>query len=350
MSRSARPAFVIALLLGCGGWLALSHKRPAAAPAKAVSAATAPVAPETTPADEAPPVKRSRFGEASVYVDGVLTGVLRQPELPPAYKGKVLDLADGYKTTRYPFSTYAAALGISPKRIRGLHLYGGSRYVVIDRAELARMGDRLTFSFVQGDRGKPRVHWPGMKLNVNTTIDMLSAVAFYVDKEPPRLAENGDLVMPTGEVVAAGKLPYAPAEQGNGTRVYVDGKLTSVVKRKRLTPDLETSTGKDGVPHYSLAAYAKSLGVEGATAMDLVAGDDMIARADSAASYSFSVPPRNQGHAVIDLPQAGAPRAAKVTSIQFFVKMKPPVREVVDVDDVPSAQPGQQGQKTASND
>jgi hypothetical protein len=40
---------------------------------------------------------------------------------------------------------------------------------------------------------------------------------------------------------------------------------------------------------------------------------------------------------------------AKVTSIQFFVKMKPPVREIVALDDAPSAQPELPGQKTASN-
>lgn len=346
MSHSARSAIALSLLMGCGVWLACASKK---------ESAKAPVAPQAAPAAQPAAQgevqeKRPRFGEASVYVDGALRGVLRQPELPPTYSGKVLDLADGYKTTRYPFSTYARALGLDPKRVRALHLYGGSRVVVVPRSELDRYGERLTFSFVQGDRGKPRVHWPGMKLYVNSTIDMLSNVAFYVDKEPPVLDDNGELVMPDGKLVGVGKVPYAPEEQGNGTRVYVDGKLVGVVKRKRLTPDLEVSPGKDGVAHYSLAKFAKTLGVDGVKSMELVSGDDVIARAAGPDAYSFSVPPRNQGHAVVDLPTAGGPRAAKVSSIQFFVKVTAPARELVDVDEAPAAQPGQQGQRTASND
>ncbi len=295
--------------------------------------------------------RRRRFGEVSVYVDGRIVGVLRHSELPPRVHGRVLNFA-GYDTTRYPFSEYAAALGVDAARVRGLHLYGGSRASVVDGAEFRRIARKLTFSFVQGDRGKPRIHWPAEHVKVNTTIDMLSAVHFYVDKTPPHPGQDG-LVMPDGKPVGD-DVPYAPAEQGSGTRVYVDGKLSAIVKRKKLTNDLAVPAEGDGPTQFSLLAYATSVGVDAqhAKTVDFVAGDDVVARVPVAAAQglSFHVPARNQGHILIGLPSAssaseatGAPAAhvAKVSSVHFFVKATPPDRDVVAIDQAPEAIPAE---------
>lgn len=289
--------------------------------------------------------KRPRLGEAAVYIDGKSVGVLRKQELPSKLTGKLVPIGEGYETLRYGFMDYAKAIGIDTTKLRAAHLYGGSRVALVDRAELSRLGADIQLSFTMGDRGKPRVHFPPKKLNINTTIDMLSGIAFYVDKEPPTLKDN-ELVMPDGSS-AAGKVPYAPEEQGNGTRVYVDGALVGTVKRKKLTNDLAVPGDENnaGPTRFSLVAYAGKLGVDTkrAKAIDLVAGDDVVAHlaADTVKGVTFSVPSRNRGQALVDVPSAarGGSQPARISAIQIFVKTNPPVRDVVSLDDAPEATP-----------
>jgi hypothetical protein len=322
-----------------------------------------PVARTATPAPIAPPEasapsagaageeaadkeKRPRLGEAAVYVDGKPVGVLRKQELPPTLAARIVDLGEGYKVSRYSLTAYITALGVDAKKLKAAHLYGGSRVVVVDRAELTRIGAEISFSFVQGDRGKPRIHWPPKKLNVNTTIDMLSGMAFYLDKEPPTL-KDGELVMPDG-TSATGKVPYAPEEQGNGTRVYVDGTLLGTVKRKKLTNDVAVpgSENASGPTKFSLLAYAGKLGVDAkrAKAIDLIAGDDVVAHLepDSAKGVTFHVPSRNRGQALVDVPDGktdAGTQAARISAVQIFVKTNPPSRALVKLDDAPEATP-----------
>lgn len=307
---------------------------------------TAPAVPADDPAPDRE--KRPRFGESVVYVDGKPVGVVRASELPTSLQPRVIKLAGGYETKRWGFLDYARAVGIDPKRIKAMHLYGGSRAVVVDRAELTRIGEGITFSFVQGERGKARVHWPPVKLNTNSTIDMLSNVAFYVEKEPPVL-RNGELVMPDGSPVE-GKVPYAPEEQGNGTRIYVDGKLVGTVKRKNLTSEMlatgtakaKSGSSKDAAEaRYSLLAYAARLRPEAkrATSIDLVAGDDVIARLspEAARALTFDVPRRNRGQAVADVPSGTGTTRARISAVQIYVSSTPPERSIVAIDEAPEA-------------
>ncbi|MBX3222143.1 MAG: hypothetical protein KF795_16620 [Labilithrix sp.] len=344
-----------AMVLGC----AQKRTPPVAQSASPPTAAPAATLPPLATDDPAPDKeKRPRFGESVVYLDGKPVGVIRASELPLALKPRVVNLGGGYTTLRYGFVDYVRALGVDAKRIKALHLYGGSRVVVVDKAEVARIGDGIVFSFVQGDRGKPRVHWPPVKLNVNSTIDMVSNVAVYVEKEPPVLDAQGELVMPNGSAVL-GKVPYAPEEQGNGTRVYVDGALVGTVKRKKLTDDMriadkagaaaktEATGGED---RFSLLSYASKLRPDAkqAKSIDLVAGDDVVGRvsSDQARALSFHVPPRNRGQAVVDMPSAREPSAppakggaqqARISAVQIYVTTAPPSRPVVDIDEAPEA-------------
>jgi hypothetical protein len=346
--RNVLPSAIVAITFAVMlGGCAQKKAQPAARTA-APTQATPPVpVPSAVTAEEesADRVKRPRFGDASVYIDGRTAGVLRAPELPSSLKAHVIDLGEGYKATRYSFAEYATSLGVDPKRVKGLHLYGGSRAVVVDEAEFRRVGAKIMFSFVQGDRGKPRVHWPAEKIRVNTTIDMLSAVAFYVDKIPPHLAGDdgrAELVMPDGSAIE-GKVPYAPAEQGHGTRVYIDGALVGVVKRKKLTDDIIVKGAESEPAKFSLTGYAGKLGkgADQAKAIHLVAGDDVIANLapDSAKSATFYVPARNQGQILVDVPVGETKRAAKVSAVQIFVKTAPPSRTITSLDDAPAAQP-----------
>lgn len=317
--------------------------------AKAAPVAPAPPAAEPVAQAAADTEKRPRLGDAAVYVDGQSRGVLRRLELPDTLKAHLVMRPGGEQATRFYFAEYAKALGIDPSKVRALHLYGGSRVSIVDQAEFQRIGGEIAFAFSQDDRGKPRVRWPSKKLNVNTAIDMLSAVAFYVDKEPPHLLiEEGTLAMPDGTPVE-GKVPYAPNEQGNGTRVYVDGALVGTVKRKKLTDELlaPVPAGKESDPaSFSLVAYAGKLGIDAkrAKAVDIISGDDLVARLDSkgAGKVTFRVPSRNRGQANVEVPAAepeGKALVARVSAVQFFVKSAPPARKVVSIDEASDATP-----------
>lgn len=333
VSRTAISLFALGVLIaGC------AQKRATPAARSAATTAEPPRSVPTNPATEQPREKTPKHGEVSVFVDGKQVGVLRPLELPPGIKSRKVDLGEGYTATRWAFTDYAKAIGIEPSRIKALHLYGGSRVVAVDAQELAREGDGLRFGFLQGDRGKPRVVFPAMKLGVRTTIDLLSRVAFYVEKEPPKVVEGGELVMPDGKP-AGERGPYVETDSGSGTRVYVDGQLVGAVKRKKLTNDIVVSKEDESVTRFSLSGYESKLGVDGAKAkaVDLVAGDDVIARMtpDQVKSTTFSVPRKNQGKILIDV--AGG--TAKVSAVQIYVKQRPPERVVAKIDDVPEATP-----------
>jgi hypothetical protein len=342
VSRAAIPLFALGVIVaGCAQKRATPAARSAPTPPPAVPASNAAAQAEARSATEAAPQeKKPKHGEVSVFVDGKEVGVLRPLELPAGIKTRTVDLGSGYTATRWAFTDYAAALGIPAKKIKALHLYGGSRIVVVDAKELAREGDGLRFGFLQGDRGKPRVVFPPMKLGVKTTIDLLSRVAFYVDKEPPHLDEHGDLVMPDGKP-AGERGPYVETDSGKGTRVYVDGKLVGAVKRKKLSNDLVVSKQDEKVTRFSLAGYEGTLGVDAskAKAVDLLAGDDVVARMApaEAKSATFSVPRHNQGKILVDV--GGSP--AKLSAVQIYVKTAPPSREITKLEDAVEASPSQ---------
>ncbi len=303
--------------------------------------ADANIASSTT---EQVPEKKPRFAsDAPVYVDGKSVGVIRFVELPPSVKAKVIKLPGGYSQTNFTFNDYFKAIGVDVAKIQALHLYGGKRTVVVDAAELHRLGDKLQFSFIRGDRGKVRMEWPAQKLNVNTTIDMLTRVAIYVDKQPPHLDTDGDLAMPDGTKVAEDKMPYVDTEAGNGTRVYIDGSYVATVKRRKLGDDLRVPAADAQDVRFSLAGYTRTLGIEGRTpettpkAIDFISGDDVVGRVEgaSAKQLSFSLPRHNQGRISVDLPSAKAETShVRVSSVQIFLKTDPPARTLVDPESV----------------
>jgi len=348
---------MLALVVGAGVIGACAQSKRTTARSAAPTVVTAPKPPATVlPTQEEQDQadkqqqqgKNPRFGEAAVYADGKAIGVIRITELPPTLKKHVIDLGEGYTRNKYTFLEYARAVGIDTKRLKAMHLYGGQRVVVVDHAELERIGEKITFSFTQGDRGKPRVHWPAMKLNVNTTIEMVSNVIFYLDKAPPVL-KDGELVYPDGKPIEDGKVPYAPEEQGSGTRIYVDGSLVGVVKRKKLDSSV---AAKDSTDKFSLIAYAARLDpkAKDAKTIDLIAGDDVIGRVEKDAT--FVVPAKNRGQAVVDVPAANgeSEQTARISAVQIFVRSAPPARTVTKISDAPEARLASGDHKGRSGD
>jgi len=169
-------------------------------------------------------------------------------------------------------------------------------------------------------------------LNAATTVDMISAVTVYLEKEPPIYNKGGYLTDADGKEIEG--IPYAAREMSKGTRVYVDGKLTATVKRKELPNGLLVDTDTEN-PHYSFAGYLSSIGVDSkkAKAIDFIRGDEVILREDEkegADAVAFSMPRHSHGRMGVP---AGAAKAAKVSAIQVFVKNAPPARTIVQAKD-----------------
>lgn len=324
------------------GVAACGQKRTSSsAAAKPVQAPTTSTETGSSSSTSEQPEKKPRFSQdAPVYVDGKPVGVIRFVELPTAVKPRTVKLAGGFSQTNFTFNDYFKAVGVDLAKVKSVQLYGGKRVAVIDASEFHRLGDKLQFSFLRGDRGKVRMEWPSEKLNVNTTIDLLTRVAVYVDKEPPHTDKNNDLVMPDGTKVAEDKMPYVDSEAGNGTRVYVDGAYVATVKRRKLGEELRVPAMDETDARFSLAGYTRSLGVDGthAKAIDFVSSDDVVGRVDGAGAkqLSFSMPRHNQGRISVDLPTDAptgiGPETAhvRVSAVQIFLETEPPARTLVD--------------------
>jgi hypothetical protein len=298
------------------------------------SAAVAPL-----PAPQPEITKKPRLGEVGVYVDGKVVGVMRITELPPALQPRQVDIGAGQKAPRYTIADYAKALGVDLAKVRALHVQGGERVAVVGGDEVRRVADQWAFSFTQGVRGKPRMHWPAM--NVNTTIDMVSALTFFVDKEPPVINGQREYVYPDGTQVVG--VPYAAAEATKGTRVYVDGTLVGTLKRKDAQDRL-------------VGAYLDGLGVTSSPrAVDLVDADNVFHRftpAEWAATRSdlaFTPAPKGRAGGPGASPGAGLAavrlegKTARVSALEVFVKATPPARKISPIEDINGNEPDDQG-------
>jgi hypothetical protein len=280
-------------------------------------------APPPAPDAERPGAGRGerRPSEPATFIDGELRGVLRFHELPRGLPVRWKTGDDGRKLRRYGLADYLAALGQDLAKIREVHLYGArGRVSILVGDELRAHRDDMLFSFTQGDRGKPRAHYPPMsQIRVSTFVDAIEDVAVYVAREPPTYEVRTHAVrLPDGSLARG--IPYAAPERPHGTRVYVDGALTLWAKRRSLPP--ETPEGR-----HALAALLAPAGIDLAVAhsLTLVTGDDVARALDrqalsaQAASLAFTMPPKARGYLSMALDGAEpAPVAA------LLVETRPP--------------------------
>jgi len=315
--------------------------------------------------------RRPRAPEATVYVDGKPVAILRAVELPPGLTTRDVTTKWGPEP-RYIISDYLAAIHVDINKVKAVHFYGGSRVVMVDGDDLRRNGKELGFTFTLRDRGKVNMHFTG-GIHVNTTIDLMTNLAIYVEKEPPTMHHDGwgdYLALADGKRIDG--MPYADHEQLKGTRVYVDGQLVGVVKRKLLPNDvLVGEVGKSTT--FSLRRYLESVGVriagadgsasgdKGAKgdsagkvkAVDLLSDDDLVERIEAATwvkevdSLTFALPTHSRGQIVMARPRLSDAKA-RISSVQLFIKNEPPKRwlappEVVALaeDPQPDARPAE---------
>ncbi len=341
-----RRVLTISALLGAGAIFAVSRESAHAdvvKPVAALGGATPPTAGSFNPVTkEAPTSRKGRTPESTIYVDGTPVAVLRATELPLNFKPRTVVTHWGNEE-RYLITDYLAVLGVSLAKVKAVHFHGGSRVVVVDGEDLRKNGKDLSFTFTMGDRGKVNMEFPGA-LHIDTTIDLLSNMTIYVEKEPPSKHTGGSgeyLAFADGKPIEG--IPYADGEQLKGTRVYVDGKRIAVLKRKLLPNTI--LTGEVGASStFSLIKYLESIHAPAnIKAIDFMSDDDLVERLDvqhwneQKSALTFSLPTHSRGQAVMSLARLESARA-RISSIQLYVGSEPPKRWLAppDVVAVPS--------------
>jgi hypothetical protein len=278
--------------------------------------------------------------DVGVFVDGVQASVLRYGDLP-SMPSETLEGG----AVRYKLVDYVKAIGIAPSTIKSIHVHGnGDRIGSVEGSELLKEPNRFQFQFLSGVTGTPAVRWDTDGLKNEFVVHEIRKVTIYVKKASPIVdAKKSCHVGADGECSDA--VPYASGDAVKGTRVYVDGKMVGFVKRRQLADALVMGDTATGERKYNVAKLVAGFGIDmaGVKAMDLVAGDDVIAHAD-AAKFStlapelfFTLPKHNHGKVRVHVPaslQAPAPAGAAddkdalISSVQIFKSTKPASREL----------------------
>lgn len=212
-----------------------------------------------------PKDKGKRRHDATVYLDGNPVAFVKFHELPAGLEPAKLPPGDTRKAARWSVVAYLEALRIDTTRIRQVHFYGGrGRVAVVEGDELRRTRDQLRFRFTAGERGNLRMEWPGRdELHMTgTQTDIVSDIAVYLERVPPRYdVLEGKVVDDAGKPFRG--IPFAPLERPGGTRVYLDGRFVSAIKRKTL-PDSVVIPGsaEAGRTRFSLVKYLAMAGID----------------------------------------------------------------------------------------
>lgn len=272
--------------------------------------------------------RRMKNLDVPVLVDGEQIAVLRSGELPTQLVAHD-DKENGVEEARYyRFTEYLAAVGVDVSRIKAIHFTANSdRVASIEGDELRAQPARFVFDFLGKTNGSVKAAWDttGMKNTFHSS--EMYAVSVFVNKAAPAVSTLKGCYLVDGHCSNA--LAYVDSKVPTGTRIYQDGKLVGMAKRKTLGDALVM--GKDGEDtKYSVAKLAQTFGADIANAksVDLLQGDDVVARfsanewQSSAPALSFKLPQHNHGKIRVFVPanvQAAsdtpANREATITAI-----------------------------------
>jgi hypothetical protein len=290
--------------------------------------------------------------DAPVYVDGAQVSVLRYGDLVI----KPFAMLEG-ETPSYAIYDYVKSIGIAPESIKSIHLHGNNdRIGSIEGSELVKQKDRFTFTFSSQTTGAPTQRWDTEGLKNEFVVHEMRKVSIFVKKAPiaihpqRRCHLDGPLANPASKCTDA--MPYADKDAVHGTRVYVDGKMVGFVKRRQIQDVVLAGKTDDGDQKYNVAKFVESLGVksDGIQAVELVAGDDVVARASAeqydrlAPDFFFVLPKHHHGkvrvHVPYELQVAGEPSASKgdpgdrdalVSSVHVYKTITPAERPLVAI-------------------
>ncbi len=279
--------------------------------------------------------------DVGVFVDGVQTSVLRFGDLP-TMPSQTLEGG----AVRYKLHDYVKAIGLAPESIKSIHIHGNNdRIASVEGSELLKEKNRFQFQFLSGHTGAAVVRWDTDGLKNEHVVHEIRKVTIYVKKASPLVdAKRSCHVGADGECSDA--VPYASGDAVKGTRIYVDGKMVGFVKRRQLQDALLMGTSAAGEQKYNVAKLLGQMGVDaaGINAVELVAGDDVIAHAEGekfnslSADFFFVLPKHNHGKIRVHVPaalQAQEPgiadKDALISSVQVFKNTKPGHRDLAAI-------------------
>jgi hypothetical protein len=276
--------------------------------------------------------------DVGVFVDGVQVSVLRYGDLP-TIPSETLEGG----AVRYKLADYLKGIGVAPESIKSVHFHGNQdRIASLEGSELLKDKNRFQFQFLSGNTGAAVLRWDTDGLKNEFVVHEVRKVTIYVKKASPLIdAKRSCHVGPDGDCSDA--VPYASGDAVKGTRIYVDGKMVGFVKRRQLQDALLMGNTAAGEQKYNVAKLVAQFGVDpaGVKALELVAGDDVIAHADGdkfaslSSELFFTLPKHNHGKVRVHVPvglQAkdadGSDKDALVSSVQVFKNTKPATREL----------------------
>ncbi len=277
-----------------------------------------------------------------VYVDGVQKGVLRYGELP------TIENVGTEFAPKFRLAEYLTAIGVSPDAVKSVYFFDvTNRIASIEGAELRKDKDRFVVRFASGTTGSAETGWDTVGLKNTFIVHEIRKMAVFAGKDVPPVDKTRHCVLSASHPgTCSSDVPYAVAEPAKGTRVYVDGKLAGVVKRRQVGDSLVVGRADDGTDKLSFARLVQSLRVDtkGAVAVEMVAGDEVVGRADAILwarhedDISFTLPPHQHGKVRVHLPSAMQSkessvldRDALVTSVHVYKTTTPSARELVPV-------------------
>ena len=337
----------LALLVAAGALVACSKKVPEPSKAVAVTKTDKPadIAKKEVAADEAARTgegkldpndpkhgQRKLMGlDTPVFVDGVQVAVLRYGDLTNV---KPEELEGGAK--RYRLYDYLKAIGVAPEQVKSVHFHANAdRIGSLEGSELLKQKDRFKFQFVGGDTGAPLTRWDTDGLKNDFVVHEIRKMTIYVKEASPAIDKEKQChVGNDGQCSDA--IPYAKGDAAKGTRIYVDGKMVGFVKRRNVGESMAVGSDK-----FSVEKLVSSFGVDTSSikGVELVAGDDIIARADKIApSLTFTLPKHGHGKVRVHVPtelqakdSSSQERDALVSSVLVYKTTKPAARELTAI-------------------
>ncbi len=280
--------------------------------------------------------------DVPVFLDGSEIAVLRYGEMP------AVDNVGTPHSEAFRVSDYLRGIGVAPETVKSVYFYDGTNRIgSIEGSELAQGRDRFKFHFASGDAGNAETLWDTVGLKNAFIVHEIRKMVIFVAKAPPAIDKKLQCIV-AQDGHCSEDVPYAPSpELAKGTRIYLDGKMVGFVKRRMLSNATivgKTSTGDD---QYSLAKFMSSLGIDNAKvqSVDLVAGDDIVARADASewtkdgASVTFTLQKHEHGKGHMHVPAAmqakgaSADKDAMATAVLVHVTSPASHRDVVAISD-----------------
>lgn len=304
--RSLRLAAVVLV----AGLAACSKKAPA--PATTTASASHVGGQGDGNGNGAPPdgvhgTRKMKGIDVPVFVDGAEIAVLRYGEMP-----SIENVGTAYSEA-FRLADYLKSSGIALENVKSVYLYDTTNRIgSIDGKELAADKDRFKFHFASGDAGNAETLWDTVGLKNSFIVHEIRKMVVFVAKAPPAIDKKKQCIL-AEDGSCSEDVPYAPTpELAKGTRIYVDGKMVGYVKRRMLADSTIVGTTADGEREYSLAKFMGSLGVDGTKvrSVELVAGDDVIARADAAewakdgSKVTFTLQKHEHGKGHLHVPAA----------------------------------------------